>query len=436
MDTTFPQDQGTSQEVSADEADHGDAADFAAHAHVPNATNFVVSGFTLSPTIADREVSISDGQARILVEDNQSINHGDGTTIWSETTHVIKKEGETLTINDGENHIWLDANIDELDSATFTITAGEDPGGESLKIGIVDTTDSSTQHTNREPDGGFGSLTVDELATIERAAINRLAQSIDADGSGITNLGNLTTEAATVESQPENDDHVARKAEVDERVSKGDAARYESGGSDELSLEGLEGETNTPQPAKEHNNSAHSEEFVSPETAQTALEGETLHTQAIAVPSSDLSSISLSASDDGGLFHHDGTSTISTPDGNTSSATGYYRYRYDDNTWVPIGEEAVTLDGHDASAFALIDGDTFSGPVNIETITENALFFLKAEDPSYFPELGMGNEFDQGAKMRYYESDDQIWFGNFSSTDGFDKVIGFDLSAGEVVTDG
>lgn len=434
-DKTFPQDDGSSQHVLEDEADYADAGHLSAHVHSGNTSDYVVAGHTLSADFPAGEVTVSAGQTRILVENNQSKDHGDGTTVWEETTVVVRKDGETLDLAvDAENHIWLDARLDEGDDPRFEVTEGADPGGETLRIGVVNTAEQSTQHVNRNPDGDYGDLTVEGLASIERAHIKRLADTLDGDGESITGLAGLTTAQATVENEPTQDDHAARKAELDQQLSHGDQQRLEAGGEDELDLTGLEGETATPQPPKPHNNDAHSEDFVSPETADSALQDATLHARAFAVPAEDLSSLSLSSEDDGGLFYHDGTSTISMVDGTTSSNTGYYRYRHSDSRWRKVGDEAMLLDGHQASAFALVDGDTFTGPVNIRTVSENALLYLRNEDPGDYPEVGLGNSFDEGMKMRYYEADNEVWFGRFTDSGGFLKDIGFDLEAGEVIT--
>lgn len=435
VDKVVPQDEGTDSNLSESDADYADAAHLAAIGHAENHSDYVVSGFTLNTDFTNNDVSISQGQARILITDLNSVNHGDGTTTWLEATQVVRKDSGTLSLQSGENHIYVRFQQSQPDSAEFVITSGSDPSGESLKIGLIDTNANTTEHLNREPDATMEDLTVNGVADIFKAAIEKLSESIDGNQKGITNLSNIEADQGQVSTAPSVNEDIARKADIDAKADAGGngghAKTHQAGGSDEIDLTDLTGEVDTPQPAKEHNNDAHSEDFVSPTNADTALDGVTLgKALAFATTSQDLTTLSLSSDDDGGLFYHNGAGDVSLVTGGSSNSRGYYRYSHVDTAFYRVGTEADLLDGYEASDFLLQQGDTASGPIVIRTANQNALLSLINDDANDFPEIKFGPSQTEGAKIRYYSGDEEIWFGRYTDSGGFQKDWGIDLANG------
>ncbi|UBF23115.1 hypothetical protein HCTV-16_gp132 [Haloarcula virus HCTV-16] len=432
---TLPQDQGTSSSLSQNDADYADAAHLAALAHGKNHSDYVVSGFNLNVDFGANDVVVSDGQARILVTDLNSVNHGDGTTTWTEATQVVRKEAETVSLSFGQNHLYVRFRQSEVDNPEFVTTSGSDPAGESLKIGIIDTASNSVQHVNREPDGVFSGLTVEGVADIAQAAIDKLSQSIDGNSKGITNLDNIESSSAQVSDSPSAPEDVARKADIDSKADTGaaggHATTHEAGGDDELSVDQLKGELEDPQPPKEHNNDAHAEEFITVQNAEDVLQFDTLGPgRAFAIEPVDLSTETMTSDDDYGLFYHNGAGDVPLAGGGSRSDAGYYRYRHTDSAFVAVGQHAEFLSGFTAEQFLLENGDTASGPMFIETDNTNALLALVATDPNDYPELRLGSTDNDGMKMRYYEGDQELWFGTWDDSGGFSKNVGIDLVNG------
>lgn len=435
VDKVVPQDEGTDSNLSESDADYADAAHIAAIGHAANHSDYVVSGFTLNTDFTNNEVSISQGQARILVTDLNSVNHGDGTTTWLEATQVVRKDSATLSLQSGENHVYVRFQQSQPDSADFVITGGTAPSGESLKIGLIDASANTTEHLNREPDATMHDLTVNGVADIFKAAIDKLSATIDGNQQGITNLANIEADQGQVSTEPSANEDIARKADLDGKADAGGdgghATTHQAGGSDELDLTDLTGETDTPQPAKEHNNDAHSEDFLSPTSADTVLDAVTLgKARAYATASEDLSTLTFSSSDDGGLFYHNGADDVPLVGGGSSNSRGYYRYSHANTAFYRVGTEADLLDGYEASDFLLKQGDTATGPIVIRTENQNALLSLINEDPNDFPEIKFGPDQTEGAKIRYYSGDEEIWFGRYTDSGGFQKDYGIDLENG------
>lgn len=435
VDKVVPQDEGTDSNLSESDADYADAAHLAAIGHAQNHSDYVVSGFTLNTDFTNSTVSISQGQARVLVTDLNSVNHGEGTTTWLEATQVVRKDSTTLSLQSGDNHVYVRFQQSQPDSAEFVITSGTDPSGESLKIGLINTSANTTEHLNREPDATMHDLTVNGVADIFKAAIDKLSESIDGNQKGITNLANIEADQGQVSTAPSANEDIARKADIDAKAdaggSGGHSTTHEAGGSDEIDLTDLTGETDTPQPAKGHNNDAHSEDFVSTANDDTVLAGETLgKALAFATSSEDLTALSLTSEDDGGLFYHNGAGDVPLVGGGTSSNKAYYRYVHVSSAFVRAGGEADKLDGYDAADFLLSTGDTSAGPIVIETTSQNALLSLINKDANDFPEVKFGPNETEGAKIRYYSSDEEIWFGRYDEDTGFQKDYGIDLVSG------
>lgn len=70
----------------------------------------------------------------------------------------------------------------------------------------------------------------------------------------------------------------------------------------------------------------------------------------------DLSAISPKGDDDDRMFHHDGSSTISTVGGGSDSERGYYLWDTDENAWYPLFRNADKIDGKEAGDFLWRDG--------------------------------------------------------------------------------
>jgi len=70
----------------------------------------------------------------------------------------------------------------------------------------------------------------------------------------------------------------------------------------------------------------------------------------------DLSAITPDGSDNDRMFHHDGSSSISTVGGGSDSERGYYVWDADAGAWYPLFRNADKIDGKDAGDFLQRDG--------------------------------------------------------------------------------
>ncbi|SEL17150.1 hypothetical protein [Haloferax larsenii] len=77
----------------------------------------------------------------------------------------------------------------------------------------------------------------------------------------------------------------------------------------------------------------------------------------IRIPAQDLSALSPTANDHGRLYNHDGSNPITLHDGNTSTNPGIYLWDNDQSGWRGLKNNADTLDGQNASDFAVSGHD-------------------------------------------------------------------------------
>lgn len=94
-----------------------------------------------------------------------------------------------------------------------------------------------------------------------------------------------------------------------------------------------------------------------------------LNTNGLIIDAVDLNGAIPSIEDDGRLYLHDGSSSISLSGGGSTTKSGYYMWDNTAEAWNPLkmdGTESGTLDGYSSDDFAILDeGDNFTVPPTI-----------------------------------------------------------------------
>lgn len=167
----IPQDEGTG--ITESEADYADAATLSQIAYNPNATDFVVSGFSLSADYSVPSISVSQGVAKIAESITQTPDHsadgGPNSRTVRGVTYAVQTSSEmstTLTTN-STNQVYLDidpATKDYVDLLAFS--DGSTPPDPYLHIGTVDTAENTTTERNRHPTATVESLESTGAATV------------------------------------------------------------------------------------------------------------------------------------------------------------------------------------------------------------------------------------------------------------------------------
>lgn len=129
---------------------HGDEPDAANFAHafgLSVRTSYIISGFGFTVDLTTPSLDVAAGVAAIWRGDMDTSSPDiDPTETRSETAHPVEKDavaGIALTDND-VNHVYLDTNVGTSDSPTIAVnTTGSEPSAESVKIGEVDTNEST-----------------------------------------------------------------------------------------------------------------------------------------------------------------------------------------------------------------------------------------------------------------------------------------------------
>jgi hypothetical protein len=140
-----------------------DAANLLAHAHNPNAVDYQVAGFGLTPDYGVPEVAVASGMAKLTATDVDTLAHGDGVVTWPEGTVTVLVESETLALTDGEvNEIFVDVNFASGDPDDVQLVAvdqaGSAPAAPALKVAEVDTANDTATSINEDPDAVVDAL--------------------------------------------------------------------------------------------------------------------------------------------------------------------------------------------------------------------------------------------------------------------------------------
>jgi hypothetical protein len=157
--------------------DWADAAHFAALAH--GLTDYVVSGFGISPDYTGLEATVASGQARMTVTDldsrDRSTTGGAGPTTWPEATITAYHEGRTVSLTDtAVNDIYLEVHLSTgPDDARIRVyTGGSTPTADGyIHIATVDTNDDTTTTVNRAPSEDFESLSMSGDLTLDTGEV-------------------------------------------------------------------------------------------------------------------------------------------------------------------------------------------------------------------------------------------------------------------------
>lgn len=241
----FAEDAGTGLQDQSDH-DFGDGANFGAHVHSPNDTDYAPVAPTLSADYSVPEVTLGEAQYKIKAT-NVSGRERDGVqTTWPEVTFVVKAPQTTVSLTDGAvNHIYVDVDLTTTgDDATYVVnTTGTAPSDSSLKVAEVDTTANTTdvfsanpsvvgqtvasQYVINEdvtiPDGhgavavgpleGDGSITGNgRLGVIQEGT--QFTDNVDAQGNDINNAGSVDSESLSTERQSIKDTSTSGQEEI------------------------------------------------------------------------------------------------------------------------------------------------------------------------------------------------------------------------------
>lgn len=384
--------------------------------HAEAHTNYVVSGFTLDVNFGEKTLEVSGGEARILVTSVTERSDGE-IQAWTEETRVVRAKSESFDLEDGENYVWVAVGGEN----GLIVTDGEEPHGHTLLVGIVDPVEPKCEHTNREPGG-------------EKKVIESCEPGI-VDGGGevvVSDGGDFTTQTVDAHAGQHEDggfDELNLGDQAGEADPVDHALEHEQGGTDELDLGSMSGEA-TPEP---HNNDEHSEDFLSPQTADSAMTDTSTTFRSVIIPAVDLSSLTLTQADDEGLFYHNGASDIQLTDGSFTNESGYYRWFNAANAWEREINRASFLNGYKADDFLKNTGDTSTGPIQIKTKNERAIMSLIPHTNSPSADIHMGGTEDDGMRIRYDRSEDVLWFGTWNNISGFSKSVGIDMVNDEVI---
>lgn len=158
------------------------------------------------------------------------------------------------------------------------------------------------------------------------------------------------------------------------------------------------------------------------EWTQVTTGGGSGETDSLLITPQDLS---LVTGEDNTLYHHDGTGTITLVDGSTTSSHGYYMWDAGAPGWVQIAQDADTVDGYHADQLAKLAGDIFTGPLRVDTETEDALLELITAPASlYHPTLHLGGDQDNGLRI-LYEPDGNMGRIGLVNAGAFSSILRF-----------
>lgn len=160
----YPQDEATG---ATDGADWDDAAGFAFHEDSINERDYVVGGLEFNVNWSTNTLNVTDGKAKIYQSEAQTNDHsgdgGPGPKVLKHTVFTIQPDSSgDLTLTAGAtNHVYLGVNQQENDDYVWQVNTDETPPSEPyLKLGEVDTANSTITELNRAPAGTFRELTV------------------------------------------------------------------------------------------------------------------------------------------------------------------------------------------------------------------------------------------------------------------------------------
>lgn len=92
-----------------------------------------------------------------------------------------------------------------------------------------------------------------------------------------------------------------------------------------------------------------------------------LNQDGLSIGFQDLSNSSPSSEDNGRIFHHDGSSTISLSDGTTTSQSGYYWWDETTSAWTPLSATLASVNGNRVYAQSSSPVSPTEGDIWIDT---------------------------------------------------------------------
>lgn len=150
MDFVYPEDSGT----GASTADDADAANFAAHRHVENATDYVESGMGITADFANDQFDVGSGMCYIS---DSSANAAQSTETRSNgVTYRVEADSRTgvaLAQPTGDNHVSVSIDLaNGPNNISVTSHApGSPPSNPHIVIAYIDGANSVVQEVNRAP---------------------------------------------------------------------------------------------------------------------------------------------------------------------------------------------------------------------------------------------------------------------------------------------
>lgn len=207
---------------------HGDEPDAANFAHafgLSVRTSYIISGFGFAVDLSTPSLDVAAGVAAIWRGDMDTSSPDiDPTETRAETAHPVEKDavaGIALTDND-VNHVYLDTNVGTSDSPVIAVnTTGSEPSPESIKLGEVDTNESTASAAISDqwrlitetatltfPDKAAASATVGDLRDGSIVRSRAAGRQYIANGGS---LDDLLTQVESVVQAPDRN----RAAELD-----------------------------------------------------------------------------------------------------------------------------------------------------------------------------------------------------------------------------
>ena len=144
-DFVFPEDIGT----GAPEGDNADAANFAAHEHTTEQTDFVETGIEFDVDWSDGVFTVSEGM--IKVSDDSAEEAQSASVRDQGVTYTVIVDERTDVSFSGDTNVYVDVDLSDDDTVNI-VTSDEAPDDPSLLVGVLDTGDERTHHVNRGPD--------------------------------------------------------------------------------------------------------------------------------------------------------------------------------------------------------------------------------------------------------------------------------------------
>lgn len=144
-DFVFPEDVGT----GAADGDHADAANFAAHEHTRQQTDFVETGLDLDVDWSANQFTLGEGMLKVS---DESAEEAQSAEVRDQgVTYTVIVEERTDVAFSGDENVYVDVDLSEDDTVSI-VTASEAPNDPSLLIAVLDSGDERIHHVNRGPD--------------------------------------------------------------------------------------------------------------------------------------------------------------------------------------------------------------------------------------------------------------------------------------------